>query len=134
MIAMRFGLNFMNFSLQTCTKFHFKSINKFLFNTSLNKFIGLLVFVGLMDFDGWGQISMSTTGSHTQNFNSLISTSSVASWTDNSTINGWYWQRTGSGTTYAASTGSVNFGNAYIFWTTKSGNFIVVNMDKTTNC
>lgn len=55
MIAMRFGLNFMNFSLQNCIKFHFKFINKFLFNTSLNKFIGLLVFVGLMGFDGWGQ-------------------------------------------------------------------------------
>ncbi len=62
---MRFGLNFMNFSLQNCIKFHFKFINKFPFNTSMNKFVGLLVFVGLIGVEGLGQTTVTIGGGAT---------------------------------------------------------------------
>ena len=67
-----------------------------------------------------GQINMSTTGSHTQNFNTLASSGSTNTWTDNSTITNWYSKRTGTGTTYASDAGSANGGNLYSYGT--SGN------------
>ncbi|MEZ4839075.1 hypothetical protein [Flavobacterium sp.] len=55
-----------------------------------------------------GQVNMSTTGSHSQDFNTLASTGTSNTWTNNSAIPNWYSQRTGSGTTYAAGTGTSN--------------------------
>ena len=56
---------------------------------------------------------MSATGSNTQNFNGLGTSSGT--WTDNSTISNWYAQRTGSGTTITISTGSTTGGDLYNF-------------------
>ena len=53
---------------------------------------------------------------YTQNFNTLPSTSS-ASWTDNSTLPGWYItdEKNGASVTIVAGTGSSNGGNTYSF-------------------
>lgn len=59
---------------------------------------------------------MTTTGSYSQDFNTLI-TSGSATWTDNSTIPNWYAQRTGSGNLVVADDGSSNTGNLYSYGT-----------------
>ncbi len=78
--------------------------------------LGKLCFEGLEDRRLLAAISITGSGSYSQNFNSLITTGS-ATWTDNSTIAGWYSQRTGNGTTYAADTGSGNGGGLYSYGT-----------------
>ena len=60
------------------------------------------------------QVLITATGSHAQNFDGLLNTGS-GTWTDNTTIPNWYSQRTGTGTTYSASTGSSNAGGLYSF-------------------
>lgn len=65
---------------------------------------------------GWGQVTMTTTGSYSQNFDGLVNTGS-ATWTDNSTIANWYSQRTGTGTTYAADAGTATAGGLYSYGT-----------------
>ncbi len=79
---------------------------------------GLLVVLFLISGidHSWAQINMVSTGSATQNFNTLITVGS-ATWTDNSTIANWYSQRTGTGTTYAADAGTNNAGNLYSYGT-----------------
>ena len=52
----------------------------------------------------------------TQDFNTLISSGS-ATWTNNSTLTGWYHARTGTGTTIVANDGSNNAGNFYSYGT-----------------
>ena len=56
------------------------------------------------------QISMVTTGSHTENFNTLSSTTGTGvAWTDNSTLANWYWQAelpAGLSSGYSVGTGS----------------------------
>ncbi|NCT67341.1 MAG: ExeM/NucH family extracellular endonuclease [Rhodanobacteraceae bacterium] len=52
--------------------------------------------------------------SYTQNFDTLPSSGS-ATWSDNSTIAGWYAVRTGSGTTIVADTGAGTGGNLYSY-------------------
>lgn len=64
---------------------------------------------------------MSATGSYTQNFNSLSSTTAATpTWTDNSTIANWYAQRDGSGSTYIVGTGSSATGGFYSFGSTSA--------------
>lgn len=63
----------------------------------------------------FSQINMTTTSSHTQNFNTLATTGTTNTWTNNSTISSWYSQRTGTGTTYEATTGTATAGNLYSF-------------------
>jgi len=63
---------------------------------------------------------MTTTGSHTQNFNTLASSGTANAWTNNSTISNWYSQRTGTGTTYEATVGTANAGNLYSFGSASS--------------
>jgi len=60
------------------------------------------------------QIVISGSGSTTQNFDTLISTG-TATWADNSTISGWYAQRTGTGTGITADVGSNTGGNLYSY-------------------
>lgn len=55
----------------------------------------------------------------TQDFNTLISSGS-GTWTDNSTIAGWYHTRTGSGNLIIAGTGSSNSGALYSFGASSS--------------
>ncbi len=84
------------------------------FSSKCRSLLGVLCLM-LFASTGWGQISMSATSSHTQNFNALASSGTGNSWTDNSTISSWFSQRTRSGTTYDASTGSTSSGNQYSF-------------------
>lgn len=60
------------------------------------------------------QVSITATGSYTQDFNTLISTGS-GTWADNSTLANWYAQRTGTGTSIAADAGGASGGNLYSY-------------------
>ncbi len=60
-------------------------------------------------------ISVSASGTYTQNFDTLANSGTTNAWTDNSTITGWYAQRSGTGTTYIADTGSGNSGGLYSY-------------------
>jgi uncharacterized repeat protein (TIGR01451 family) len=63
------------------------------------------------------QVSLTTLGTpHTQNFDTLLNTGSTT-WTNNSTIPGWFHARTGTGTTIVANDGSSNAGNLYSYGT-----------------
>jgi uncharacterized repeat protein (TIGR01451 family) len=63
------------------------------------------------------QVSLTTIGVPvTQNFNTLPASGS-ATWTNNSTIPGWFHARTGTGTTVVANDGSSNAGNLYSYGT-----------------
>jgi uncharacterized repeat protein (TIGR01451 family) len=63
------------------------------------------------------QVSLTTLGTpHTQNFDTLPASGS-ATWTNNSTIPGWFHARTGTGTTIVANDGSSNAGNLYSYGT-----------------
>ena len=64
-------------------------------------------------------VSITASGTYTQDFNTLISTG-TGTWANDSTIAAWYAQRTGTGTTIAADTGSSNGGNLYSFGSTSS--------------
>ena len=77
----------------------------------------IIIFLSLLlsPLSLFSQISMTTTGSHTQNFNTLATTGTTNAWTNNSTISSWYSQRTGTGTTYEATTGTATAGNLYSF-------------------
>jgi predicted extracellular nuclease len=62
-------------------------------------------------------VSLTTLGTpYTQNFDTLPASGS-ATWTNNSTIQGWYHARTGTGTTIVANDGSSNAGNLYSYGT-----------------
>ncbi len=63
---------------------------------------------------GWGQINITTTGSYSQDFNTLISSGS-ATWNNNATIPNWYAKRTGTGSTIAADSGAASGGNLYSY-------------------
>lgn len=64
-----------------------------------------------------GQINVTTLNvPYTENFDTLIATGS-ATWTNNSTIPGWFHARTGTGTTIVANNGSSNAGNLYSYGT-----------------
>ncbi len=66
---------------------------------------------------GAGALSISTLGVPVgENFDTLIATGS-ATWTNDSTLFGWYHARTGSGTTIVANNGSSNAGNLYSYGT-----------------
>lgn len=79
----------------------------------------LLIPILLLGFGSSAQVPMTGTGSYSQDFNTLANTGTVA-WSDNSTIPNWYSQRSGSGTTYIASTGNGNQGSLYSFGATSS--------------
>ncbi len=66
------------------------------------------------------QINITTSGNSTQNFDALLTTGSVNTWNDNSTIPNYFAQRSGFGTTYQAGTGSSTVGNLYSFGSTGS--------------
>lgn len=75
----------------------------------------LLLPVLLLSGLSIAQVSMTGSGSYTQDFNTLASAGTNITWTDNVTIPNWYAQRTGTGTTYDAGTGSSNAGKLYSF-------------------
>lgn len=59
-------------------------------------------------------VAITGPGSYAQNFDTLPGSGSAA-WVDDGTLPGWYSQRTGSGTTIEADTGSNNDGNLYSY-------------------
>lgn len=63
---------------------------------------------------------MNVTGNYTENFNGLANTGSVNQWTDNSTIQHWFSQRTTASTLYTAGTGSSTTGGLYSYGTSGS--------------
>ncbi len=82
------------------------------------------------------QVSLTTPGvAHTENFNSLIDTG-TATWTNNSTLPGWFHARTGTGVAIVANNGGSNGGNLYSYGSTPdralgslgSGNALVGNL------
>lgn len=69
---------------------------------------------------GAAPVAISTSpGTYAQNFDTLPSIGS-ATWTDDSTLPGWYSQRTGTGTTIEVDTGSNNDGNLYSYGATST--------------
>src|SRR5688500_9752037 len=63
------------------------------------------------------QVSVTTLGvPYTQDFDTLPASGS-ATWTNNSTLPGWFHARTGTGTTIVANNGSSNAGNLYSYGT-----------------
>ena len=63
------------------------------------------------------QVSITTLGSpYSQAFDTLPTTGSVT-WTNNSTVPGWFHTRTGTGTTVVANDGASNSGNLYSYGT-----------------
>src|SRR5690349_21116421 len=59
--------------------------------SSVMKRIYLLLIVCCMGIYTKGQVSLPSIGSaYTQNFNGLATTGSSNTWTDNTTISGWY--------------------------------------------
>ena len=74
-----------------------------------------LIFLIMFSTMSWGQVNMTTTGSYNQDFDGLANTAINNAWIQNFTILNWFTQRTGTGTTYDAGTGSNNTGNLYSF-------------------
>ncbi|NHM02663.1 choice-of-anchor D domain-containing protein [Flavobacterium difficile] len=83
-------------------------------NNYITKFT-LFLAAFLCSFLSWGQVNITATGNYTQDFNTLTNAGTAVPWVDDSTIASWYSQRTGTGTTYAANTGTTATGNLYSF-------------------
>lgn len=69
----------------------------------------------------FGQVNMTSTGSYSQNFNTLATSGSNNNFSNNVTITSWYIQREDGNATpnvYAASTGSSSSGSFYSFGST----------------
>lgn len=68
---------------------------------------------------GFSQVSITATGSYTQNFDGLANTGTNIAWTDNTTIANWYCQKSTAGAVvYDAGTGSSTAGKVYSFGST----------------
>jgi hypothetical protein len=80
----------------------------------------LLLALLLFPVTFYAQVAMNGSGSYTQNFDALLSTGSVNSWVENSTIPNWYSQRTTASTNYAANNGSTLSGGLYSYGTTSN--------------
>src|SRR5262249_1148966 len=84
---------------------------------SLRRLPLLASLIWLMAPPAHAQVSLTTLGTpYTQNFDTLPASGS-ATWTNNSTIPGWFHARTGTGTTIVANDGSSNAGNLYSYGT-----------------
>lgn len=75
---------------------------------------GYFLYALLFFSTATAQISMSATGSYSQDFNSLISSAS-STWTDNSTIPNLYAKRSKVGNSIVADTGNSPSGNLYSY-------------------
>ena len=89
-------------------------LKHFMKSKTLLSFLVSCIFLAA-GFTATAQINMAATGNHTQNFNTLASTGTGITFTDNSTIPNWYSQRTGTGTTYNADAGAGNAGLLYSY-------------------
>lgn len=94
-------------------------MKKFDLNMFLRWLAGSIAVFGILFVaaPAFGQVSITTLGvPYTQNFDTLP-TSGSATFTNNSTIPGWFHARTGTGTTIVANNGSSNAGNLYSYGT-----------------
>ena len=83
---------------------------------SARRFCAILLLLTLI-LGAHAQVSLTTISTpYTENFDTLPATGS-ATFTNNSTIPGWYAARTGTGTTIVANDGSNNGGNLYSYGT-----------------
>ncbi len=73
----------------------------------------LLLFLNVIQ----SQVLMTTDGSYVQNFDALLNTGSVNTWTDNTTIPNVYSQRTSTSVLYAANDGTNTTGGLYSYGT-----------------
>ncbi len=81
--------------------------------------LGLMLSCGA--FAANAQVSLTTLGAPvTQDFNALPASGS-ATWTNNSTLPGWFHARVGTGSTIVANDGSSNAGNLYSYGTGSGG-------------
>jgi hypothetical protein len=78
----------------------------------------IIAIAALSASSGFGQLILNNPSGQTftENFDTLPNTGS-ATWTDNTTITGWYAQRTGTGTDIVANNGSSNAGALYSYGT-----------------
>ena len=77
----------------------------------------LLLALAPLASSALAQASLTTLGvPYTQSFDTLPASGS-ATWTNNSTVPGWFHARTGTGTTIVANDGSSNAGNLYSYGT-----------------
>lgn len=88
--------------------------------TPMNVRLVAVLFLGVAAVSATAQVSITGTTEYTQNFDTLASTGTTNAWADNSTIAGWYAQRSGTGTTYAADNGGATAGNLYSYGSTSS--------------
>ena len=78
---------------------------------------GMLAILAAIAPATFAQVSLTTLGAaHTESFDTLPASGS-ATWTNNSTIPGWFHARTGTGTTVVANNGASNGGNLYSYGT-----------------
>lgn len=82
--------------------------------TLLKSFFLMLFFVTSCTL--WSQVTITTAGNYTQNFNTLSSSGTGKTWTDNSTITSWYTNAS----TYSADNGGTNTGSLYSYGTTSN--------------
>src|SRR5688500_11489373 len=61
------------------------------------------------------QVSLTTPGSPIRQDFDALPASGSATWSNNTTLAGWYHARTGTGTTVVANNGSSNAGNLYSY-------------------
>ncbi|UPT71822.1 MAG: hypothetical protein M0D53_05815 [Flavobacterium sp. JAD_PAG50586_2] len=84
--------------------------------------IRILFIALLFSAFSWGQVNIAAFGTnYTQDFNTLTTSAPPITWTDNSTLPGWYARTDATspiGTNYGANNGSVNTGGLYSFGTT----------------
>lgn len=94
-----------------------KSISKITRFSLLTKALLVLSAVLICSHPVTSQVTLTGIGAtYSQSFDTLPASGSVT-WTNNSTIPGWYHARTGTGTTITANDGSNNGGNFYSYGT-----------------
>ena len=83
----------------------------------LNLVVAACLTAGLFVESASGQILFSAGSPYTQDFDSLASSGTTNTWTDNSTLPGWYASKVqvGAITTYRADTGTANTGAIYSY-------------------
>jgi hypothetical protein len=82
----------------------------------------LFVFtLSLLSVTSKGQVLLEqSSGTYSQNFNTLATSGTTNTWTDNSTLLGWYWQNTGTGKTYNTDAGTSTAGGRYSYGSTSN--------------
>ena len=115
-----------NIKYQVLTLFHpffsylccpFSKLN-FLY---MKKLVSISMFMILATLFTQAQVSMTTSGTYSQDFNSLANTGTTVGWFNNSTLANWYAAfQTGTLSVYRPDNGSINTGSIYSYGLTGS--------------